>query len=167
MSDPKAPPHRMRFSYESRCRAASLILNDEPVPVAVPRMSTAGQAAVLILGAVANISHYLDGHSTSENPATALVQTGVAPSKVTPSSIEEGANPEPLATIDILPPPGPGTLFDPVFNSHTVAPGDVLYSIAARCSTTTQVLIELNAIEDPNRIEVGQVIASPEPAPES
>jgi LysM repeat protein len=86
---------------------------------------------------------------------------------VTPSSIEEGANPEPLATIDILPPPGPGTLFDPVFNSHTVAPGDVLYSIAARCSTTTQVLIELNAIEDPNRIEVGQVIASPEPAPES
>jgi hypothetical protein len=123
--------------------------------------------AVLILGAVADIAHYLDSHSTPEAPASALVQASAAPVDSAPSTIEMDTDPAPLATIDILPPPDPGFLFDPVFNSHTVAPGDVLYSIAARYGTTTQVLIELNAIDDPNRIEVGQVITLPEPVPES
>jgi LysM domain len=120
--------------------------------------------AVLILGAGADIAHYLDGHSTPEAPSAALVQAGAAPVDAAPSTIEVDANPAPLATIDILPTPDSGSLFDPVFNSHTVAPGDVLYTIAARYGTTTQVLIELNAIEDPNRIEVGQVLVLPESA---
>jgi LysM repeat protein len=51
-----------------------------------------------------------------------------------------------------------------VFNSYIITKGDVLYDIASRHGTTTGVLIELNTIEDPNLIEVGQVIALSKPA---
>lgn len=127
--------------------------------------------AVLILGAVADIAHYLDGHSSSESAsatATALVQTQADPPESALGALEREAAEDAATTVSVLPTPSPeGGLFDPVFNSHTVAPGDVLYTIAQHYGTTTQVLIELNALEDPNRIEVGQVIALPEPAPES
>lgn len=45
--------------------------------------------------------------------------------------------------------------------SYTVLRGDFLYDIARRHGTTTQILVELNAIPNPNRIEVGQVIVLP------
>ena len=37
MCDPTVPPRRMRFSYESRCRAVQLMLDGEPIAVAAAR----------------------------------------------------------------------------------------------------------------------------------
>ena len=39
----------------------------------------------------------------------------------------------------------------------------MLFEIARSYDTTTQVLIELNQLDDPNRIEVGQVLVLPTP----
>jgi LysM repeat protein len=120
---------------------------------------------VLVLGALADIAHFVDGHEGSAAPATVLLQQDNAGPPATAIITETTATPvpPPLAapTLD------PGTVFDPVFNTHTVAAGDVLYDIASRYGTTTQVLIDLNELADPNRIEVGQVLALPEATTES
>ena len=44
-----------------------------------------------------------------------------------------------------------------------MARGDVLYQIAVQHGTTPQELASLNGLDDPNRIEVGQVLRLPEP----
>ena len=49
--------------------------------------------------------------------------------------------------------------------THTVRAGDTLSAIAARYDTTVPVLVRLNAISNPDRIQVGQVIALPGAAP--
>ncbi len=120
---------------------------------------------VLVLGALADIAHFLEDHDPSASlPATVLLQQDNAgpPPGATPEASdtpEDPVVPAPIAT--------PDTFFDPVFNTHTVETGDVLYDIANRYGTTTQVLIDLNSLPDPNRIEVGQVLALPESATQS
>ncbi|WP_135257678.1 LysM peptidoglycan-binding domain-containing M23 family metallopeptidase [Thermus caldilimi] len=42
--------------------------------------------------------------------------------------------------------------------THTVAPGETLFSIARRYGTTVEALARLNGLQDPNRIRVGQVL---------
>lgn len=119
---------------------------------------------VLVLGALADIAHFVDGHDAAGAPTTVLLEQDSAGPPQTPIIEVTGtAVPPPL----VAPTSEPGTFFDPVFNTHTVEPGDVLYTIANRYGTTTQTLIELNNLEDPNRIEVGQVLALPEPATQS
>ena len=60
--------------------------------------------------------------------------------------------------------------------SHVVVRGDTLYSIARRCRSTVVAIAEANRLNDPRRIEVGQVLrlsgpdvpfpfAKPEPGP--
>ncbi|AGB40108.1 putative glycosyl hydrolase [Halobacteroides halobius DSM 5150] len=44
---------------------------------------------------------------------------------------------------------------------YVVQPGDTLYKIAARYNTTVDALVEVNDIENPNYIEVGQKIIIP------
>lgn len=120
---------------------------------------------VLVLGALADIAHFLEDHDPSASlPATVLLQQDSAgpPLPATPE-----ANDTPEAPVVPEATATPGTFFDPVFNTHTVEPGDVLYDIANRYGTTTQVLIDLNSLPDPNRIEVGQVLALPESATQS
>jgi LysM repeat protein len=46
--------------------------------------------------------------------------------------------------------------------SYTVVRGDRLYDIALRHGTTVHALATLNAIEYPDRIDVGQVLVLPE-----
>lgn len=45
---------------------------------------------------------------------------------------------------------------------YRVNPGDTLYEIAQRFGTTVQTLVDLNEIENPNYIEVGQSLVIPE-----
>ncbi|OCL28533.1 hypothetical protein U472_01215 [Orenia metallireducens] len=45
---------------------------------------------------------------------------------------------------------------------YRVKPGDTLYEIAQRFGTTVQTLIDLNDIENPDMIEVGQIIIVPD-----
>ena len=49
----------------------------------------------------------------------------------------------------------------PAGNTYTVVAGDTLSSIAAKFSTTVEVLCQLNNISDPNLIYVGQVLILP------
>lgn len=42
--------------------------------------------------------------------------------------------------------------------THTVAPGETLFSIARRYGTTVEALARLNGLSDPNRIRAGQVL---------
>jgi LysM repeat protein len=49
----------------------------------------------------------------------------------------------------------------PAGNTYTVVAGDTLYAIAQRFGTTIDVLCELNDIENPNLIYVGQVLILP------
>lgn len=121
--------------------------------------------ALVILGAVADIAHFTRGHASEAAPATLLLQPDTAGPAATLDAI---LTPTPTVSPPLVAPTEPpGSLFDPVFNTHTVVAGDVLYSIAQRYDTTTEALIDLNAIEDPNRIEVGQVLALPDAATES
>jgi LysM repeat protein len=45
--------------------------------------------------------------------------------------------------------------------TYTVRPGDTLSAIAARYGTTVQAIAELNGIENPSLIRVGQVLRIP------
>jgi len=47
---------------------------------------------------------------------------------------------------------------------HTVALGEVLSAIAARYGVTVEAIVAANGLEDPNRLEVGQVLLIPQPA---
>ncbi|MEN2982720.1 MAG: M23 family metallopeptidase [Thermus sp.] len=42
--------------------------------------------------------------------------------------------------------------------THTVAPGETLFSIARRYGTTVEALARLNGLEDPSRLRAGQVL---------
>lgn len=50
-------------------------------------------------------------------------------------------------------------------NAYIVARGDTLGAIAQRFGTTVSKLAQINAIADPNRIEVGQVLRLDDAAP--
>jgi peptidoglycan/xylan/chitin deacetylase (PgdA/CDA1 family) len=55
----------------------------------------------------------------------------------------------------------PGTI------EYTVGRGDTLFSIAQKYGTTVEAIVELNGIEDPDEIEVGQVLLIPAGGPTS
>ena len=52
--------------------------------------------------------------------------------------------------------PAPGNV-----GTHTVAPGETLYSIALQYGTTAEVLAATNGLYNPNQIYVGQVLYLP------
>jgi len=54
-------------------------------------------------------------------------------------------------------PPAPS----PEVITYTVKAGDALAKIAAQFGVTVEEIVEANDIEDPNRIEVGQVLVIP------
>ncbi|WP_071515378.1 peptidoglycan DD-metalloendopeptidase family protein [Geitlerinema sp. PCC 9228] len=58
------------------------------------------------------------------------------------------------------------TLLDPLAAGaikHRVRPGDTIYSLARQYEVSRSEIIEANQIENPNLIEVGQVLAIPQP----
>jgi len=55
-------------------------------------------------------------------------------------------------------PPAPS----PEAITYTVRAGDTLAKIAGQFGTTVEEIVEANDIEDPNRIEVGQVLIMPQ-----
>ena len=87
------------------------------------------------------------------------------PPEPTPTPVETPApapTPSPTPTpqpATPTPAPPPGTF------AYTVQPGDTLFSIARRYSTTVEILQELNDIPDPTQLRAGAVIFIPELPP--
>ena len=59
-------------------------------------------------------------------------------------------------------PVAPGNVGAPgIAGTHTVVPGETLYSIANRYGTTAQDIAMANGLANPNQIYVGQVLYLP------
>lgn len=101
------------------------------------------------------------GPSASAVPATNApdaTATPAAPNRtLVPTTVDPTASPSADPTAEPTPVPSAST--SPT--SYTVARGDTLSGIAAAHGTTWQVLAELNGIDDPGRLRVGQVIELP------
>lgn len=89
--------------------------------------------------------------ATPDAPVRTLVPSDVEPTPT--SAATPTATPEPTATPRASPTEAPA--------SYTVQSGDTLSGIASRHGTTWQVLADLNDIDDPRRLRVGQVIKLP------
>ncbi|NWF70518.1 MAG: LysM peptidoglycan-binding domain-containing protein [Chloroflexi bacterium] len=83
-----------------------------------------------------------------------------ASSNETPPSVQEGGlDTQPLVTPEIA--PGGACVPQSNLPTYTVEPGDSLSLIADQFSTTVDTLIAINCLEDPDLIEVGQVLYVP------
>lgn len=71
------------------------------------------------------------------------------------------AYPYPPQDQGYYPMPGNETMMPGMGNTHTVAPGETLHSIAQRYGTSAQAIADANGLMDPNQIYVGQVIYLP------
>lgn len=120
-------------------------------------------------------------NSTPAGP-TRPVSTQRVPPPATPTT---GVTDSPSATASATPPPTPTgtptptggvatptapalsevdvTLTSTPATQHTVAPGEVLSAIAARYDVSVDAIVAANELEDPNRLEVGQVLVIPKP----
>lgn len=105
--------------------------------------------AVLVLGALANIAEFVESRRAEDRSRVELTTPS---DRVLRTDVQAG----PPEFIEL-----PSGAAIPVLMTYTVQAGDVLYEIARNQSTTTQVLIDLNTIPDPTRIEVGQVLVLP------
>ncbi len=167
-------------------RTAPLVLDHGRLPMVSPTITAdrrLGQAALLGLMAIAFVAIILarlsgggagDGglglaggavatatpRSTSqasprpaasgEAPVRTLVPTEVQPSVDPAASSEPAATDEPSAEATDAPP-----------TTYKVKRGDTLSGIAAEFGTTVAVLVDINDIDDPSALRVGQVLDLP------
>lgn len=161
-------------------RTAPLLLDHArialtPAPVALRLDRSIGQAVLVGLMVLAFAAILIARLTAGDGPAAGVAgATGTpAPSasaavEATPVPTGSGASElptEPAATpapsagqpTDAPDPTGP----DATPATYTVRSGDTLVGIAGRFDTTWQVLAELNDIEDPGRLRVGQELTLP------
>jgi LysM repeat protein len=134
-----------------------------------------GQAALIVLMVIAFAailvarltagdpgSAGVAGATGTPGPSATVVPGSPAPTPV-PSAAEPSlsatpgsSDPAPSAapTTDPTPPPAGAV-------TYVVQSGDTLSGIAAEFGTTWQILAELNGIEDPGRLQVGQELQLP------
>jgi LysM repeat protein len=171
--------------HRSVTKTAPLVLDRSRFPVAISALpDRAGQGGLVALMVVAfgalavtrlgdggpGIAPVvgLDGASptaaaiASSTPAPTPASTPDAPERtLVPSNVEPTAAPTP--TPAATPAPAPTATPRPTAGptTYTVQSGDTLSGIAGAHGTTWQVLAELNAIENPRRLRVGQVLKLP------
>jgi LysM repeat protein len=112
---------------------------------------------------IANDVYVDDGSliALDEIPATATPQPTETPAPTEPSDPDLAtATAEPSATPTHTPTPRPDNAL-----VHVVEEGDTLGAIAARYGVTVAELVEINQLDDPNVVEIGQelLLAMPEP----
>jgi len=71
-------------------------------------------------------------------------------------------DPDLLYVGQVLTIPAGAPIPTPPARTHTVRAGETLSGIAVRYGVTYETLLEVNAIADPDRIYVGQVLVIPE-----
>jgi len=75
------------------------------------------------------------------------------------STATPGPSPSPTAAPSPTGTPGPTP--QPTYRTYRVKSGDTLSAIASRFGTTVRVISNLNGIDDPSRLQVGQVLLIP------
>jgi len=136
-----------------------------------------GAAAVVGATAIGTAALAMSGALSGDaDPSPALSQVAAAtatqrPSptqRATPTALPPTATPAPTATPTIVPTatpapsPVPTAVPTPVpQQTYTVVAGDTLALIAQRFGTTVEALLAANDIDDPNTINVGQVLVIP------
>ena len=96
--------------------------------------------------------------------ATAVPASPDAPTRtLVPSNVEPTTQPRPTPAATATPAPTPAPTASPTTGptTYTVQSGDTLSGIAGAHGTTWQVLAELNKIDNPRRLRVGQVLKLP------
>jgi LysM repeat protein len=84
------------------------------------------------------------------------------PTTSQPPTVNTTATASPSTT---PPPPVPTATPDPNIIQHSVVRGDNLTNIAKKYGTTVEAIQKLNKITDARKMQVGQVISIPSPAP--
>ena len=124
-----------RVPTGSRVTAATAVVSDTVVAAPAPSVTPA---------------------PTRPTPTPTVTPT---PSPTVSPSPRPTASPTPTPRPTASPTPTPTPT--PSAATYTVQSGDTLTRIATRFGTTTRILMDLNAITDPNRIRIGQVLKLP------
>lgn len=124
---------------------------------------------------IGSLMLFLAGCASSDAPrvvfVTATPSDAVVPQTV-PTQVENQPPPPPTA-IPVQLPEGVPTADPPRFNTqaqpftstdaeYVIQPGDTLSAVASRYGLTVDILLQINAIADPNTLFVGQVIQLPD-----
>ena len=160
-------------------RTAPLVLDHGRVAMSIPTIRagrTVGQGGLVVLMAVAFgalIIARISGGGPGLSPGSDTGAASASPSavatpratdhRVTPTDVPPARTLVPTA-VDPTPVPGPTETAQSTETgraTYTVRGGDTLSGIAGEFGTTWQVLAELNKIDDPSRLRVGQVLELP------
>jgi putative chitinase len=152
---------------------------EEPTPNAGLKAAVPWAVAAVVVLAVAITAGFVTAYLVASGRAVDAPAAGftsptprrTAASSIAPSAVPSGsasATEQPRRT----PTPSPIISPEPTPFEHTIARGESLIYIARLYCTTVNAIIEENGIENPNRIQVGQVIlipggGCPEPTPKS
>lgn len=173
--------------HRSVTKTAPLVLDRGRLPFAVPALpDRAGQGGLVALMVVAfgalavtrlgdggpGITPVagVDGASptavAAASPTTAAATTAArspdAPTRtLVPSDVEPTTEPTVAPTPTPAPTPKPTASATAGPTTYTVQSGDTLSGIASAHGTTWQILAELNKIDNPRRLRVGQVLKLP------
>ena len=172
--------------HRSVTKTAPLVLDRGRLPFAVPALpDRAGQGGLVALmvvafGALAVTrlggggpglvpAAGVDGASPTAAAvvpatpgATILPASPDVPTRtLVPSNVDPTTAPSPTPAATATPSPEPTASPSPVPTTSIVQTGDTLSGIAGAHGTTWQVLAELNKIENPRRLRVGQVLKLP------
>lgn len=181
--DPAGSRSAGRMPIRTFTRTAPLVLDHGRMSVPVPTLRPergVGQFALVGLMALALVAIVATrfpaigggggpdgvpaGGAASERPSTRPTSAAPTPDATTdvptrtlvPTEVEPSAPPD-TASPALSPAPGaPG-----VAATYKVRRGDTLSGIASEFGTTWQAIAELNGIDDPGRLKVGQVLVLP------
>jgi LysM repeat protein len=173
--------------HRSVTKTAPLVLDRGRLPMALPALpDRAGQGGLVALMVVAfgalAITRLGDGSPgispvggvSGASPTAAAIATATpaeattapaspeAPTRtLVPSGVEPTTAPTPTPPPAASPTPAPTPRPTQASATYTVQSGDTLSGIAGEHGTTWQILAELNDIENPRQLRVGQVIKLP------
>ena len=187
--EPTAGPDRTTTTRDDRrparavARTTPLVLDHGRLAISMPSLRTergAGQSGLVALMAVAFaaiVIARLSGGGPDLTPAGVGVGATASPSAIaSPASTDappaspaaSGAAAPTLVPTEVdpsAPPPeasaGPQEAAPPAPSTYTVRSGDTLGAIAREFGTTVAVLQELNGIDNPRLLRVGQVLQLP------
>lgn len=118
-------------------------------------------AVLMIMAFAAVVVSRLPGSGAGLVASLAPDRTAVVSTDAPSSSAPASRTPTAVPSVTAPPTEAPTPTTVAAEQTYTVRSGDTLSGIAARFGTTVAILSELNAIDDPSRIRVGQVLRLP------